>query len=285
MKRRSPVYRRIMNGLIQVIASMAALLCIFFFAWIILLIANKGIHVMNWQFFTQLPTPPGIEGGGIANAILGSFAIVGLAILIGVPIAMLAGIYLAEFGQYSRFGHAVRFATNMLMGVPSIIIGLFVYTLMVLPMGHFSGYAGAVALSIIILPIITRTTEDVFLMVPNNLRESALALGASRWRMILQIILKSGRKGLVTGIVLAVARVSGETAPLLFTALNNAYWVESLNQPTANLTVTIFNYALSPYSDWQQTAWGAAFLITMTVLLFTIIARLWVSDKRSWRIQ
>lgn len=285
MKKRSHLFRAVFNTFVKLLASLTSLLCIFFFFWIIYLIVQKGLHALDWQFFTQLPTPPGMEGGGIANAIAGSFIIVALAVLLGVPIGILAGIYLAEFGHKSRFGYAVRFATNMLMGVPSIITGLFVYTFMVLPMGHFSGYAGAVALAIIILPIITRTTEDVFLMIPNDLRESALALGASRWRVILQIILRSGKKGLITGIILSVARVSGETAPLLFTALNNSYWIETLNQPTANLTVTIFNYAMSPYADWQQTAWGAALVITITVLFFTMIARLWVSDTRSWRIR
>ncbi len=281
MKKKSRLKRRCINGFMQAIASLASMLGIVFLGWILALVIQKGLTAINWPFFTKLPAPPGMEGG-IANAIMGSFFMIALATGLGVPTGILAGIYLAEFGQQSRFGNAVRFANNMLTGVPSIIIGLFVYTLLVLPMGHFSGYAGAVALAIIIIPIVTRTTEDVFIMVSNDLRESAMALGASRFRVTFQIVLMAARRGLITGIVLAIARVSGETAPLLFTALNNSYWVESLNQPTANLTVTIFNYALSPYADWQQMAWGAAFLITCTVLFFNVLARVLTSRKIAW---
>ena len=204
-----------------------------------------------------------------------------LAMLIGVPIGMLAGVFLSEFGRGTRFAEWVRFCSNILMGIPSIIIGVFVYIIMVVPMKNFSGYAGAVSLAIIMLPVITRTTEDMLNLVPNALRESALALGAPRWKVTLGVVFRAARTGLITGTLLAVARVSGETAPLLFTALNSPYWPGSLNEPTANLTVTIFNYAMSPYPDWQAKAWGASFLITAGVLGATVFTRglLWFRSR------
>jgi phosphate transport system permease protein len=205
-----------------------------------------------------------------------------VATLLGVPIGLLAGVFLAEYGKTSVVAPAVRFAANVLMGTPSILIGVFVYSVMVVPMGHFSGLAGAMALAMIILPVVTRTTEDMLQMVPDNLREAALALGAPRWKVTLGIVFRAAKSGLLTGILLAVARVSGESAPLLFTALNSPYRVRSLAQPTANLTVTIYNYALSPYADWQQMAWGASLLITVGVLSLMIIARLTVRGRESW---
>ncbi len=228
---------------------------------------------MNWDFFTKLPTPPGVPGGGLANAILGTFLMTALAAAAGIPLGMLTGVYLSEYGRSGAFASVVRFTVNVMMGLPSIIIGLFVYSILVLTLGHFSGYAGAASLVFIIMPIVARTTEDMLLMVPNSLRESALALGAPIWRTTMGIVFRGAKVGLVTGILLAVARVSGETAPLLFTALNSPYWPGNLNHPTGNLTVTIFNYAMSPYGDWQQVAWGASLLITMGVLFMTIVTR------------
>jgi phosphate transport system permease protein len=198
-----------------------------------------------------------------------------------VPVGLLSGIYLAEFGQDSRVADNSRFSANVLMGMPSIIIGVFAYTLVVLPLKHFSGYAGAVALAILMIPVVTRTTEDMLRLVPNTLRESALALGAPRWKVTLTVVFRAAKGGLITGVLLAVARVSGETAPLLFTALNSPYWFKSLSGPTPNLTVTIFNYAMSPYEDWQQMAWGASLVITAGVLAFTLLARLAVRERKS----
>jgi phosphate transport system permease protein len=220
-----------------------------------------------------------MPGGGLANAVVGTLGITLLATVLGVPAGLLAGVYLGEFGQDSRLAAASRFATNVLMGIPSIIVGVFVYTLIVMPMGHFSGYAGALALAIIMLPIVASTTEDILRLVPDTLRESALALGAPRWKVTLAVVFRAAKSGLITAVLLAVARVSGETAPLLFTALNSPYWPTSLGEPTPNLTVTIFNYAMSPYSDWQQTAWGASLLITAGVLILTILARVGLRER------
>jgi phosphate transport system permease protein len=205
---------------------------------------------------------------------LGTLLLTGLAALFAIPAGLMAGVYLAEFGRQSRTAAAVRMAANILMGVPSIISGVFVYTVLVATLGHFSGYAGAVALALIMLPVIVRTTEDMLLLVPGALREAGLALGTPRWLVTRDIVLRSARKGLLTGVILAVARVSGETAPLLFTSLNSPFWPKDLRQPTANLTVTIFSYAMSPFRDWQAQAWGAAMLITFGVLAASLGARL-----------
>lgn len=270
---RSAIPRKMVDFGVKVISSLAALLGITILAWILYEVIKRGAAALNWSFFIHLPTPPGLTGGGVANAILGTSIITLLATLAGVPTGLLAGIYLAEFGQHSRIGSLVRFTSNVMMGIPSIIVGLFIYTLLVLPKHHFSGYAGSAALAVIMLPIVARTTEDMLRLVPNALRESALALGAPRWKTTLQVVFRAAKTGLITGVLLAIARVSGETAPLLFTALNSPYWPRSLNQPTANLTVTIFNYAMSPYTDWQEIAWGASLLIMSAVLVLTVVAR------------
>jgi phosphate transport system permease protein len=258
----------------------SSLLGIFVLGWILLEVGRRGIAALDWDFFTQLPAPPGVEGGGLASAIVGTLLMTGLATVIGVPIGMMAGVFLAEVGKGTRLAAAVRFTVNVMMGIPSIIIGLFVYTILVLPLGHFSGLAGAVALSMIMLPVVARTTDDMLNLVPNELRESALALGLSRWRVTMAVVFRAARSGMVTGVLLAVARVSGETAPLLFTSLNSVYWPSSINEPTSNLTVTIFNYAMSPYPDWQQAAWGASLLIMAAVLAVTVLARAMTREKR-----
>jgi phosphate transport system permease protein len=262
----------------------AALLGIAVLVWILWEVVARGASALTPAFFTQLPSGPGVEGGGLANAIVGTFAMTAVATAIGAPIGLLAGVFLAEFGPRSRVATAVRFTSNLLMGTPSIIVGIFVYGILVLPLGHFSGWAGAVALAIIMLPVVVRTTEDMLTLVPDELRESGLALGAPRWKVTLGVVFRAAKTGLATGILLAVARVSGETAPLLFTSLNSFYWPDSLGQPTPNLTVTIFNYAMSPYADWQQKAWGASLLITAGVLLTAVIARVSLEGrkKRSW---
>ncbi|MEN6355715.1 MAG: phosphate ABC transporter permease PstA [Armatimonadota bacterium] len=280
MRSRSVTSRKMTNLAVTIIAGSAAVLGLFMLSWILITIAMRGFAAINWQFFTDLPTPPGSGGGGLANAIVGTIMITLLATAIGVPIGILAGIYLAEFGRDSKFASSVRFVANILMGAPSIVIGVFVYTLVVIPMSGFSGLAGSIALAIIMLPIVTRTTEDMLKLVPNSLRESALALGAPEHKMIFQIIFRAAKSGLITGVMLAVARVSGETAPLLFTTLNSPYWSLSMTKPMSNLTVTIFNYAMSPYADWQAKAWGASLLITAGVLLMTLTARFLVKDRR-----
>lgn len=273
MKPRPSGGRRFVDKAVSVWAVISALLGIVALIWILSGVIIRGLGAMNLDFFTHLPTPPGMSGGGLANAILGTLAMTVGATLLSVPIGLLSGIYLAEFGQESRMADNSRFSANVLMGMPSIIIGVFAYTLVVLPLGHFSGYAGVVALAILMIPVVTRTTEDMLRLVPNTLRESGLALGAPRWKVTLTVVFRAAKAGLLTGILLSVARVSGETAPLLFTALNSPYWVKSLSGPTPNLTVTIFNYAVSPYEDWQQMAWGASLLITVSVLAFTLVAR------------
>ncbi len=273
LKERSILARRLADLAVRALASLAAIIGIAFLVWIIYVVLARGISAINWDFFTQLPAPPGMEGGGMASAIVGTLLMTALAMLIGIPTGLMAGIYLSEFGQDTRFGEGVRFTCNMLMGTPSIIVGVFVYILMVVPMKSFSGYAGAISLAVIMLPVVTRTTEDMLALVPNALRESALALGAPRWKVTLGVVFRAARNGLITGILLSVARVSGETAPLLFTALNSSYWPSSLSEPTSNLTVTIFNYAMSPYKDWQAMAWGASFLIMAGVLFVTLFTR------------
>jgi phosphate transport system permease protein len=279
MKPRPPTGRRTVDLMVRGWSVISALLGITALIWILSGVIVRGVGALNLSFFTQLPTPPGMAGGGMANAILGTLALTVVATLISVPIGLLSGIYLAEFGQESRVADNSRFSANVLMGMPSIIIGVFAYTLVVLPLGHFSGYAGAVALAILMIPVVTRTTEDMLRLVPNTLRESALALGAPRWKVTLTVVFRAAKGGLITGILLAVARVSGETAPLLFTALNSPYWVKSLSGPVPNLTVTIFNYAMSPYEDWQQMAWGASLVITAAVLAFTLIARFFLRTR------
>jgi phosphate transport system permease protein len=277
---RSMTVRRIADRGVKAVSGLAAAAGIFILFWILWKVGGEGMGALNKTFFTELPTPPGVGGGGMANAILGTLYITVMAALIAVPLGMMAGVYIAEFGRGTRLGAATRFVANVLMGLPSIIVGVFVYTILVVPVGHFSGYAGAVALAIMMLPIVTRTTEEMLALVPHTLRESALALGAPRWRVTLQIVFRAARNGLITGVLLAIARVSGEAAPLLFTALNSPYWVESLSEPTANLTVTIFNFAMSPYEDWQEAAWGASFLITAGVLLLSLLTRAALREKK-----
>jgi phosphate transport system permease protein len=272
--------RKLYDKIVKAISALGALIGLFALSWILYVVLIKGLKAYNGAFFTHLPTPPGMEGGGIANALMGTILMTGMAGIASIPLGMLAGIYLAEYGKGDKFAGFVRFLTNTLIGVPSIIVGLFAYTVCVMTMGTFSAIAGAFALSIIMLPVIVRTTEDILNMVPNSLREAGLALGTPHWRVILDIVFRSGKSGLLTGVLLAVARVSGETAPLLFTALNSPYWIKSLKEPVANLPVTIFNYAMSPFSDWQAKAWGASLLIMVGVLILTVVARLVIGHSK-----
>ena len=280
MRRRPAWPRMAADAAVKAVSVLAAMIGLAALAWILVVVFRHGAAALDWPFLTSLPSPPGESGGGLANAIAGTLVMTLLGCVLGIPVGMLAGVYLAEFGRRSWLAATVRFTVNVMMGIPSIILGLFVYTIMVVSVGHFSGWAGGVSLALLILPVVARTTEDMLVLVPNSLRESALALGAARWRTTLQIVFRSARAGLLTGVLLAVARVSGETAPLLFTALNSPYWPRSLSGPTANLTVTIYNYAMSPYPDWQRIAWGASFLITIGVLALTIVSRALVRERK-----
>jgi phosphate transport system permease protein len=281
MTLKSKAARRQMDLFMKGVATAAAMGGLVFLAWILFSVLMKGLEALTPAFFTELPPPPGQDGGGLGNAMLGTLYMTALGTLIGVPTGMFTGLYLTEYGRHTWLGSAVRFVVNMMMGIPSIIMGLFVYYILVLPTGHFSGYAGGVSLALLIAPIVSRTTEDMLKLVPNTLREAALGIGAPRWRMTKDVLFPSARAGLITGVMLALARVSGETAPLLFTALNSPYWADSLTKPTANLTATIFAFAMSPYARWQTMAWGASLLITLAVLLTTVSARTFFKGKNS----
>lgn len=272
--------RKLADRIMMACAVIASLIGILALIWILWVVFSRGARAINWEFFTASSSPPGEPGGGLKNAFVGTFYITGLACLFGIPVGLMAGIYLSEFGANNRLGSIVRFGCNVLMGIPSIIIGLFIWVVLVVPMKRFSGWAGALALAIMILPVIARTTEDMLRMVPDTLRESAMALGATRLNITFAVLFRVARVGLLSGVLLAVARITGETAPLLFTALNSAYFPESLNGPTANLTVTIFNYAMSPYDNWQAMAWGASLIITISVLLLSIIGRITVREVK-----
>ena len=243
-----------------------------FLLWILFELFRNGFAALSPTLFTQTTPPPG-SAGGLANAIFGSLAIVGVATLVSTPIGILAGIYLAEFGKNGWLARSTRFINDILLSAPSIVIGLFIYTVWVATVGHFSGWAGSAALALIAVPVVLRTTENMLNLVPNSLREAAVALGAPMWKVILMVTLKAVRGGVITGILLAVARISGETAPLLFTALNNQFFSVNMNAPMANLPVVIFQFAMSPFDDWKTLAWAAALLITLTVLVLNILAR------------
>lgn len=272
--------RRITNGVMLAAAALSAAFGLVWLFWIAGTLVKNGVPAINWAFFTQLPAPPGTPGGGLANAIVGSLVVTGLATAIGVPVGVLAGTYLAEFGRKSLFAKTVRFVADVLVSAPSIVIGVFVYAIVVMAMHGFSAIAGAIALALIMIPVVVRVTEEILTLVPDTLREAALALGAPYWKVVLMICYRRALGGMTTGILLAVARVSGETAPLLFTALNSPFWTPSLDKPIATLNVTLFNYAMSPYDDWRSLAWGAALLITCGVLATTILARVVVGRIR-----
>lgn len=243
-------------------------------------VLKSGLSSINWAFFTQLPKPVGEIGGGMANAIVGTFELLGLAALIGVPIGVLGGIYLSEYGS-GRINWAIRFWADVLNGVPSIIWGMVVYALVVVPMKRFSALAGGIVLGMIMIPLIMRTTEEVLRLVPNGYREAALALGISHWRAILQIVVRTALKGIVTGVLLALARVAGETAPLLFTAFGNRFWNHHLSDPIATMPLQIFNYAISPYDDWKKQAWAGALVLLIFVALINVSVRLLTRDRFS----
>ncbi|TPI46668.1 phosphate ABC transporter permease PstA [Mesorhizobium sp. B2-9-1] len=264
--------RKRKNGVMMTLCVVAAGIGLAWLALILGALLYKGLSGVSLSVFTEMTPPPG-DAGGLLNAIYGSIVMTIIGIFVGTPIGVLAGTYMAEYGRFSKLTTVVRFINDILLSAPSIIIGLFVYELMVRPMGHFSAIAGAVALSILVIPVVVRTTEDMLNLVPNALREAGTAIGAPRWVVIRSVAYRAALSGIVTGILLAIARISGETAPLLFTALNNQFWSSNLNAPMASLPVTIFQFALSPYEEWQQLAWTGALIITLTVLGLSIIAR------------
>jgi len=240
----------------------------------------EGFSGLSLAVFTQMTPPPG-SAGGLLNAIIGSLMMTIIAIVIGTPIGMLAGTYMAEYGRHDKLSSVVRFINDILLSAPSIVIGLFIYEVMVVPMGHFSGIAGAVALAVIVIPVVVRTTEDMLMLVPNTLREAAASIGLPRSLMIRHIAYRAARSGIITGILLAVARISGETAPLLFTALNNQFYSSNLNAPMSSLPVVIFQFALSPYEDWQKLAWTGALIVTISVLVLSIVARALAGTRKA----
>ncbi len=252
---------------------------VFWLIWILFETIYLGIGGLNWATFTEMTPPPQAEGGGLANALFGSFVMVGLATCVGTPIGILAGVYLAEYGQKTWLGSTVRFINDILLSAPSIVVGLFVYAVVVAKLKSFSGLAGVIALALLVIPVVIRTTENMLVLVPNALREAAYALGTPKWKVILTVTLKAARAGVVTGILLALARVSGETAPLLFTALSNQFWTTNLGAPMASLPVTIFKFAMSPYENWQKLAWAGVFIITVGVLLLNVVARVLFKNK------
>ncbi len=257
------------------LACCAVALGIFFLGWILWSLGQQGWKALRWSLLTQNTPPPGSQGG-LSNALFGSLLMTSLATLVGTPIGILAGTYLAEVGKESLLARATRFINSVLLSAPSILIGFFVYVVLVMRMGHFSGYAGAIALSLLVIPIVVTSTENMLRLVPNTLREAAAALGAPRWKVTLFISMRAARAGMLTGVLLAVARISGETAPLLFTALNNQFWNSDMSKAMANVPVVIFQFAMSPYWDWQVLAWGGALMITLSVLILNLIARLWI---------
>jgi phosphate transport system permease protein len=272
--------RRITNAVVVGAAFSAAAFGLICLAWVLWTLVVKGAAGLTLDLITEMTPPPGSDGG-LLNPIFGSIIITGLATLIGTPIGILAGTYMAEYGRYKKITVVIRFINDVLLSAPSIVVGLFVYEVLVLRMGHFSAWAGVAALSILVLPVVIRTTEDMLSLVPNNLREAAAALGAPRWLVIRYVAYRAAMSGLVTGVLLAIARISGETAPLLFTALNNQFWSTNLNAPMASLPVTIFQFALSPYAQWQKLAWTGALLITLAVLALNIFARTIASPRKT----
>jgi len=277
----TPLYvRRRRANLIGTSMSMVAMVMgLVALLWILIVLFSNGLAALDFNMFTKDTPAPGTEGGGLRNAIVGSLMIVGLSVLVSTPIGILAGVYLTEYGDTSKTAEFTRFITDIMLSAPSIVLGLFVYAIAVATVGNFSGYAGSLALSLIAIPVVMRTTENMLRLVPGSLREAAFALGAPRWKVSTMVTLRAAKSGVITGVLLAVARISGETAPLLFTALNNQFFSTDMERPMANLPVVIFQFAMSPYDNWIRLAWGGALLITLAVLLLNILARVFFREK------
>jgi phosphate transport system permease protein len=272
-------HRKRVNAVAMILAIGAMAFGVFWLLWILFETFRLGLGGLNLAVFTEMTPPPQADTGGLANAIFGSVMMAGLATLLGTPIGVMAGIYLAEYGQKTWLGSATRFINDILLSAPSIVIGLFIYSVVVAQLKSFSGFAGVLALALIVIPVVIRTTENMLSLIPNALREAAYALGTPKWIVISSVTLKSARAGVITGILLAIARISGETAPLLFTALSNQFWTSDLSKPMASLPVTIFKFAMSPYENWQKLAWAGVFLITIGVLALNIAARVFFRNK------
>lgn len=270
--------RKLVNRVALGLSLAAMSFGLFWLCWILYTVVHLGLSGLSADLFTKMTPPPG-SAGGLANAIVGSSIMVGLATLLGTPIGILAGVYLSEYGQRTMLGFLTRFINDILLSAPSIVIGLFIYAVYIAPMGKFSAMGGVLALALIVIPVVVRTTENMLLLIPNSLREAAFALGAPKWIVIMNVTVRSAKAGIVTGVLLAVARISGETAPLLFTALSNQFWSLDLREPMANLPVTIFKFAMSPFPDWQTLAWAGVFLITVAVLALNIAARVFFKEQ------
>ena len=272
-------HRKRVNAVALMLAIGAMAFGVFWLLWILFETFRLGLGGLNLAVFSEMTPPPQADTGGLANAIFGSMMMAGLATLLGTPIGVMAGIYLAEYGQKTWLGSATRFINDILLSAPSIVIGLFIYSVVVSQFKSFSGFAGVLALALIVIPVVIRTTENMLSLIPNALREAAYALGTPKWIVISSVTLKAARAGVITGILLAIARISGETAPLLFTALSNQFWTSDLSKPMASLPVTIFKFAMSPYENWQKLAWAGVFLITIGVLALNIAARVFFRNK------
>jgi len=278
-RRRLHAKRKLANAVALTLALGAMAFGLFWLIWILIETVRLGLGGLALSTFTEMTPPPQAETGGLANAIFGSVVMVTLATLLGTPIGVLAGIYLAEYGRGSWLASTTRFINDILLSAPSIVIGLFIYSAVVARLGSFSGFAGILALALIVIPVVVRTTENMLSLIPNALREAAYALGTPKWRVIMTVTFKAARAGVITGVLLAFARIAGETAPLLFTALSNQFWTSNLSQPMASLPVTIFKFAMSPYENWQKLAWAGVFLITLGVLALNILARTFFRNK------
>ena len=266
--------RIVRNKIALLFSTISAVIALSFLFWILAVLVMKGIDALNWNIFVYEGSPPGYEDSGLKHALIGQLILVGLASAIGVPLGIMAGTYLSEYGKNSKLAHTIRDISDIMMSAPSIVIGAFVYAIVVMPMGHFSAWAGAIALAIIMIPIILRTTDDMLQLVPGTLREAAFALGAPKYKVIMSVVYRGAKAGILTGVLLGIARVAGETAPLLFTSFNDNFFTTDLNEAMPSLTVTMFNYAISPYDDWQQLGWAAAFILSMFILGLNILGRL-----------
>ncbi len=272
--------RKLISKIVLGLSSLSAALGLFFLFWILYVLVSNGLEALNWNVFVFEGAPPGYEESGLKQALVGQLILVGVASLIGVPLGVLAGTYLSEYGQKARLAETIRDISDIMMSAPSIVIGAFVYAIVVAPMGHFSGWAGVAALTIMMIPIILRTTDDMLRLVPSTLREAAFALGAPKYKVIVQVVYRGAKAGVLTGILLGIARIAGETAPLLFTSFNDNFMNTDLNEPMASLTVTMYNYATSPYEDWQRLGWAAAFILSMFILGINILGRLILLKKK-----
>jgi phosphate transport system permease protein len=272
--------RQIVSYIALTLATLATVFGLVWLIWILTTTFFQGLGALNLKLFTDMTPPPG-EAGGLLNAFYGSFVMVLMAVIIGSPIGIAAGTFLAEYARGSRIGEIIRFVNDILLSAPSIVIGLFVYELVVRQSGHFSAYAGGLALAFILLPVVVRTTDEMLRLVPDVMREAALSLGIPRWKMVSHVVYRAAKAGILTGVLLGVARISGETAPLLFTALNNQYWTSDMGEPMANIPVVIFQYAMSPYDEWHTLAWAGAFVMTLFVLILSIVSRTFLNRRKS----